>query len=196
MMGCREGRRRRLVLIALVLFCLAPPLAAQSSPASWTTDRRELQVGHVISVLLNEYTMASANRHVTAEQERSRRLAAGATLDGATLGSAGAQTEQTARSRDRGQATRHDRLSGEMTVRVVEVGPGGLLRVEGKKVLRIDDHEQELTLSGWLRPEDVPAHNVIESWRIADASIEYASTGRLGRARGGIIGRLLGWLWP
>lgn len=195
MMGWTSGRTRGLLVGVLAIFLVTAPAAAQSAPGSWTTDRRDIRIGDVISVLLNEYTMASANRNETADQERSRRLSAAGSVDGSG-GSAALQTENAARSRDRGQATRSDRLAGEMTVRVVEVNDDGLLRVEGKKVLRIDDHEQELTLSGWVRPEDVPAHNVIESWRIGDASIEYVSTGRLGRARGGIIGRLVGWLWP
>jgi flagellar L-ring protein FlgH len=192
----RAGPGRLLAGVALASVLWASAALAQSAPGSWTTDRRTFQVGDVISVLLNEYTMASANRNVSADQERSRRMAASASLEGVNVGSAGAQTEQTARSRDRGQNTRHDRLAGEMTVRVVEVNGDGLLRVEGSKMVQIDNHEQELKLTGWIRPEDVPSRNVVESWRIADASIQYVSAGRLSSPRGGILGRLLGWLWP
>ena len=180
----------------LALAATAGAAAAQQGPQSWTSDRRDFQVGDVISVLLDEYTMASANRNVTAEQERTRRMGAGGSFNGTAVGPASVQTENSGRSRDRGQSTRHDRLAGEMTVRVVEVDERGLLRVEGSKQVRIDDHEQQLTLSGFVRPEDVPSHNVIESWRIADASIEYASTGDLGKAKGGILGRIIGWIWP
>lgn len=190
---------RGTTLVALTVALLAgtgTAVGAQGAPVSWTADRRDYRVGDVISVLLDEYTMASANRNESAEQLRTRRLGAGASYDGTTLGQASVETENSGASRDRGQSTRHDRLAGEMTARVVEIDATGMLRIEGTKKVRIDDHEQELTLSGWLRPEDVPPHNVIESWRIADASIEYASTGRLGKPRGGFLSRMLGWLWP
>ena len=192
------NRRMKTPLVwALVLagLALSTPLAAQA-PRSWTTDRRHFQVGDVISVLLDEYTLASANRNTVAEELRRGSLEASAALDGSTLARGGLETQRGARSRDRGESVRRDRLAGEITVRVVEVDERGLLRVEGTKRVTVDAHEQEMTLSGWVRPEDVPAHNVMESWRIADASIEYASTGDLGKPKKGFISRILGWFWP
>lgn len=188
--------RRGAAALAVVIGLLSAVPASGQGPRSWTTDRRDFQVGDVISVLLDEYTLASANRNETAESERSRSLGASASFDGTALGRAGVQTENGGRSRERGQASRHDRLAGEMTVRVVEVDERGLLRVEGTKRLAIDNHEQEMTLAGWVRPEDVPAHNVMESWRIAEATIEYVSTGNLGKPKQGILTRIVGWIWP
>lgn len=191
-----NGRRKTglwLLLAAGVGF--ATPVAAQA-PRSWTTDRRDFKVGDVISVLLDEYTLASANRNVTAESRRAGSLDGSASYDGTTLGRAGLDTERGASSRDRGENVRRDRLTGELTVRVVEVDERGLLRVEGTKRMKVDGNEQEMTLTGWVRPEDVPAHNVMESWRIADASIEYNNTGKLGKPRQGILSRILGWIWP
>ncbi len=183
---------RRLAATALLL---ASPLAAQA-PRSWTMDRRHFEVGDVISVLLDEYTLASANRNDMAEEQRTGSLEGSASYDGTVLGRAGLETDRGARSRDRGESVRRDRLAGEMTVRVVEVDDRGLLRVEGTKRVTVDRHQQEMTLTGWVRPEDVPAHNVMESWRIADATIEYTSTGDLGKPKKGLISRILGWIWP
>lgn len=188
-----SGGRAAAALAVLTLVAAAP---AGAQVASWTSDRQEFRVGDIISVLLDEYTLASANRNEIAEQERSRTMSAGAAYDGIGVGQAAIETENSGRSRDRGQATRHDRLTGEMTVRVTEVGEAGLLKVEGTKRVTIDEHEQELKLTGWVRPEDVGAQNVMESWRIADAAIEYRSTGDLGRARQGLLSRIIGWIWP
>ncbi len=184
---------RDVIVIAAVL--AAGPARAQA-PVSWTSDAQVFRVGDMISVLLDEYTLASANRNESAQEERTRALSAAGSYDGTTLGSAGLQTGTAGRSENRGQATRHDRLAGEITVRVVEVDSAGRLRVEGTKALQIDGHEQELRLTGWVRPEDVPPHNVIESWRVADATIEYEASGNLGKARQGLITRIIGWIWP
>jgi flagellar L-ring protein precursor FlgH len=183
------------IVIVITALLAAGPARAQA-PVSWTADAQDFRVGDMISVLLDEYTLASANRNVTAAQERTRTLSAAASYDGTNLGSAGVQTGSSGRSQDRGQATRHDRLAGEITVRVMEVDSAGRLRVEGSKTLQIDGHEQALRLTGWIRPEDVPPHNVIESWRVADASIEYEASGNLGKARQGLISRIIGWIWP
>lgn len=190
-----NGRRKTALLLVLAAAMLGTPAAAQT-PRSWTTDRRDFKVGDVISVLLDEYTLASANRNVTAESRRTGSLDGSASYDGASLGRAGLDTERGASSRDRGENVRRDRLTGELTVRVVEVDDRGLLRVEGTKRMKVNGNEQEMTLTGWVRPEDVPAHNVMESWRIANATIEYTSTGKLGKPHQGLISRILGWIWP
>ncbi len=98
--------------------------------------------------------------------------------------------------RQRGQTTRQDRLTSEITVRVTGIEPSGALRIEGRKRMVIDEHEQEILLSGLLRPEDVPANNVVDSWRVADASITYESNGKLDNPKGSVLGRILGWFWP
>jgi flagellar L-ring protein precursor FlgH len=183
------------LLVAVLVVAWTAPVAAQA-PRSWTTDRRHFEVGDVISVLLDEYTLASANRNDVAEEQRTGSLEGSVSYDGTTLGRAGLETDRGARSRDRGERVRRDRLAGEITVRVVEVDERGLLRVEGTKRVTVDEHEQEMKLTGWVRPEDVPAHNVMESWRIADATIEYTSTGDLGKPTKGLISRILGWIWP
>jgi len=138
----------------------------------------------------------------TAKRDRSRDLSLGggysvtgpAAASGNVNGSV--RSRNTGESTERGQTTRHDRLTSEITVRVVGIEPNGVLRVEGTKRMVIDEHEQEITLSGLLRPEDVPANNVVESWRIADAVISYDSNGKLGSPKGSVLGRILGWLWP
>src|SRR5690606_8893724 len=74
-------------------------------------------------------------------------------------------------SRQRDEATRQNRFQGEMTVRVVGVEPGGLLRVEGSKTLNIDGAVEELTLTGLVRAQDVGDRNMVESWRIGETEL-------------------------
>ncbi len=169
---------------------------ARPAPVSWVSDRRMFHVGDVISVLVDEYTLATADKTNVAQQDRSRKTSAGAGYNGTSMGDGNFQTSNSGQSTDRGQSSRHNRITGEITVRVVEVTPDGTLRIEGEKAIQVDKHVQKLRLTGLLRPEDVPPTNVVESWRIADSQIQYTSKGDLSKPRGGIISRLLGWLWP
>ncbi|HLU24499.1 MAG TPA: flagellar basal body L-ring protein FlgH [Longimicrobiales bacterium] len=206
------GRYVRAAAVAAMALAGAAPALAQTGEEagrpdaprvirSWTSDRRHFQPGDLITVLIDEYTLASADRANTALDDRSRRasLDVGDRGDRTGLGRVvdlGVRSTNTGESRERGVATRRDRFTAELTVRVVGVEPDGSLRVEGARTLRIDNHEQEVRLSGWVRPADISARNVVESWRIANASIEYRSTGKLSTPRAGILSRLIGWIWP
>jgi flagellar L-ring protein precursor FlgH len=168
---------------------------------SWLSDRRDFRVGDLITVLVDEYTLATANKATIASRDRSKRASLGVEDGTARVGNravvdVGVQSRLAGESRERGQATRQDRLAAEITVRVVEIGPGGLLRVEGSKTVVMDEHEQHVTLSGWVRPEDVSPQNVVESWRISESRIEYRAAGDLGKPRGGLLSRILDLIWP
>ena len=180
----------------------APAPRARASRWDWTADRRRFVEGDIIPVLIDEYTLASANKNSTAKRDRSRDLSLGGGYSVTGPAAANGNVNGAFRSRsagestERGQTTRQDRLTSEITVRVVGIEPNGVLRVEGTKRMVIDEHEQEIRLSGLIRPEDVPANNVVESWRIADAVISYDSNGKLGNPKGSVLGRILGWIWP
>src|SRR5690606_19983341 len=66
----------------------------------------------------------------------------------------------------------------------------------GGKTVIMDEHEQYVTLTGWVRPEDVTPQNVVESWRIADSRIEYRAEGKRGKPRRGLLSRILGVILP
>ena len=208
-----------LALVAAVHGGLAPAAAAQQAAPdtaaqtqdntgavfagrrSWLSDRRDFRPGDLITVLVDEYTLATANKSTIASRDRSSQAALDVEDRTARPGrwdvvDVGLRSRLGTESRERGQATRQDRLAAEITVRVVEIAPSGLMRVEGGKTVIMDEHEQYVTLTGWVRPEDVTPQNVVESWRIADSRIEYRSEGKLGKPRGGLLSRILGVIWP
>jgi flagellar L-ring protein precursor FlgH len=205
-------------LVAAVVAGLVPGAAAQATaPAatppteavapqrpvrqSWTSDRRAFAVGDVITVLVDEMTVASANQSDVAYDRRRRDMdvfAAGSGLADA-LPATGARigTTNDADSRRRGDALRQNRFRGEVSVRVVAIDPTtGLLQVQGEKLVNVDRNRQQIELTGWVRPQDVSSANLVDSWRVADAQLVYASKGSLGKPKGGIISRILGALWP
>jgi flagellar L-ring protein precursor FlgH len=180
--------------------------AADSTPAtrpvrrSWTADRREFAVGDLITVLVDEFTLAAARTDNNAVDRRRRdaALSAGGQSQGKPLGdvSAAFGTSNDAESRQRGDATRENRFASEISVRITAVDPNGLLRIQGRKVVNVDKNAQEITLSGWVRPQDVGPYNTVASSRVGDAELLYSSKGNLGKPRGGIISRIVGAIWP
>jgi flagellar L-ring protein precursor FlgH len=205
--------RRTLLAAALPLAVGAchhevpPPVVAMSDTApvrvgrqSWTSDRQTLALGDLILVEVDEFTLASANSGNSASDSRRRDLALN--VAAAMSGGTGKSTDvalgsgNDASSRRSGTSTRQNRFTSELTARVVGFGPSGVIYIRGSKHVAIDGATQEVVLSGWVRPQDVRAQNVVLSSRIGDADLRYASTGDLDRPAGGLISRALGRLWP
>jgi flagellar L-ring protein FlgH len=209
--------RRRLAplpftaLLASLVLPAAPVLAqdaaapAQQTAArgrsSWLSDRREFAVGDIITVLLDESTRASAVKGQVGTDEQSRDLGLG--IDPPSVGTtpmpsidANIGTGKRASSRQRGESRRDVSFLAEMSVRVVAVGPNGLLQIKGTKNVEQDKVKQDFQFTGWVRPQDINSRNVIESARVADAKLVYKLDGNLGKTRGGMLGRILGALWP
>ena len=78
-----------------------------------------------------------------------------------------------------GQTERSGELVATMTALVVEVMPNGNLVVEGRRMVRVNNEEEELVLRGVIRPRDVSAQNTIPSSLIADAKIYFSGRGVL-----------------
>lgn len=211
----------RLPRVALLAATLSAPLAAQArtkadpkppvldslatEPAqrqSWTADRARLGVGDIITVLVDQRTLANANLRDVAADRRNKTLgldvkppaAPGAPAAGMK---ATVDFDQNGDSRRTGELVRGTQFRSSVSARVVAISPSGLVRIQGRTVLDMDKNKQDITLSGWVRPEDLMAGtNTVESSRIADASITFTQQGGLGSPKVGFLSRVLGVIWP
>jgi flagellar L-ring protein FlgH len=190
------------------LALLALPAAAQSQnaadstsprPFSWTADRRQFVAGDVVTILIDELTIASADKSNSDSQDRITRgsLSTGMrTGAGGTSVDVGVQSGFGGETKNRGQAKRQDRIAAEISARITKIEPNGALRVEGKRAIKIDGHEQALTITGLVRPQDLSYENVVDSWRLSDLQLAYASSPALGKPKAGILGKIVGIIWP
>ena len=170
---------------------------ARRAPRSWTSDRRDFAVGDIITVLVDENTAASANKQNVATDQKRRKMGFDATLPAPATGkNVGISSSNDGDSRQDGRATRGNNFVGEISVKVVAIGKDGNLQVKGSKTVDVDKNKQTMTLSGWLRPQDVSSTDFAESARVADAEIVYQAQGSLGKPRSGILTRVLGVVWP
>jgi flagellar L-ring protein precursor FlgH len=177
------------------------PAAAQPTRqprASWTSDGRTLQPGEGLTVLLDEYTLATADRSSSGHSDRSSDADLSVSQDvvrnPAVPRSAGAGFGSGRRvsSRESGESLGHHRFVGEITVRVVAL-EGGRMKVEGKKRVQIDRGWQEVALTGWVSPGDVGTGDLVESRRVGDLRLTYTSKGGPSQ---GLVSRILGLVWP
>jgi len=195
-----HGQARR---DSVVVSPAAPAVAAAASrPArlNWTSDRRAFSVGDLIIVHIDEYTLASANLTDNATQRRRRNADFALVTPGAVPGAApGASfnTSNNGESSQRGDRSRQLRLDGEITARVMSIDPvTGVLSIKGSKTIGVDKEQQLISFAGAIRPQDLTGSNAIASSRVADATLDITNKGSLGKAKQGLLGKILGAFWP
>jgi flagellar L-ring protein precursor FlgH len=96
-----------------------------------------------------------------------------------------------------GSTAQSNRLSGEMTVTIVEVLPNGVFRVAGDRRLWLTRGEEQVQIMGLVRREDIGPDNRVPSTRVADARIRYSGTGEVAsQVRQGWFSRFFGLVNP
>jgi flagellar L-ring protein FlgH len=174
-----------------------PALTSTAVPGrqSWLSDRRDYHLGDIVTVLVDEYTLTSLDKEVNATDNRQRTLGFGINTPSSNK-SFGINSNNGNQSQNSGLDARTNRLTTDMSARVVAIGPGGVMQLKGTKMIKVEESKVSLVLTGWVRVQDVAPDNSIQSFRMADANLEYQAEGPLGKAKSGIIGRLLGAFWP
>lgn len=87
-----------------------------------------------------------------------------------------------------GDSDQSNKLTGDISVSVVEILPNGNMVIRGEKVITINQGNEYIRISGMISPRDIDADNTISSKRIADAQIAYVGDGPTNDAN------VVGWL--
>lgn len=96
-----------------------------------------------------------------------------------------------------GTTDRSGSLSARITAVVEAVLPNGNFYIKGSKVVTINNEDQNVTMSGFVRPDDIRLDNTVLSTLVADAEIAYSGEGVIGdKQRPGWLARFLDWVWP
>lgn len=115
------------------------------------------------------------------------------TIDPANLVSASTTNDY----KGEGTTNRKDSLKARISAMVVETLPSGILRIEGEKIVAVNNEEQVMVVSGLVRPRDISSINEIDSSKIANMRIDYYGRGVIGEAQaGGWLARMMRRIWP
>lgn len=185
---------------------VAPPVDSvapqYTGRQSWTSDRFRLGIGDIVTVLVNDQTLASATTNNSASDKRTKDLdfsvkPPDAPTKPSLAIAAKAGFNNNGDSKQTGNATRNNIFQSTLSARVIAVSPTGMLQIRGRKMVNVDRNQQEVMLTGWIRPQDIDiGSNQVESTRVADADIVVTQKGRLGKPKSGVISRVVGALWP
>jgi len=166
--------------------------------ASWLSDRRPLHIGDIITVTVAESTSASEQSGTNATANRGFDGTINVNTSGPASAIIGPQKELASgiqnSSQEEGDAARQGSFTAMLAVKITAIDPLGNAQIEGTKMVQIDGRQQEVKLSGLIRADDVSYDYQVSSTRIANATISYK--GKNIKPKQGIIGKIVGLIWP
>lgn len=188
---------------------------SSSNPSLWRDgegatsifhDFRAFQPMDLVTVLVTEVTEGRKQADTTVKSQSSITGAISALLgleksvpkanpeiDPTALLDASTQTQ----IKGQGETLRRGQLRGTISCMVQEVLPSGILRVQGEKIISVNDEEQIMVLSGLVRPRDVNSRNEVDSAKIANMRIDYYGKGTIGIIQSpGWLMEIVQKLWP
>lgn len=154
-------------------------------------DRRARFVGDTMTITIAENTTASKKSNNKLDRTNSMKATVNTPmmgLPGRSVNAIAYDLESSNKFEGKGDAANNNVFSGSITVTVIDVMPNGNLLVSGEKQLSISNEQEFVRLSGVVNPSFVDASNTISSLKVADARIEYKSSGQLND------GMVMGWL--
>ena len=166
--------------------------------ASLFTDARANRLGDLVTVLVDESSSTDRKAETNTKKESNNNLNL-ANFFGNTHFLAGrsgnkgrfefsGENEQKMSS---GNITRQDTVVAKIPARVVKILENGLLVVEGRRAVVVNDETQTLAFSGVVRPDDIGPENTVRSTQVADAEITIVGKGVLAeKQRPGILQRI------
>lgn len=170
-------------------------------PSSRLHQSGQVNVGDIITVLLNEAAQASRSSGLTAERETSNNILglnqANAILPSSRFFENVSTSGSSLSSNGGGTADQSAVLTGSISAVVVDVMQNGNLVIMGEKQLTLTEGTEVIRVRGVIRPEDIQPDNTVLSRRIANAQFSYSGSGDLARATRTPAGiRTLFTLWP
>lgn len=95
-----------------------------------------------------------------------------------------------------GETSSKNSFSTQMTATIIEVLPNGNFIIEGTRNVRINEENQEMVVTGVVRPLDITPSNSILSTQIADAEIFYKGKGPVAsRQKPGFLSKIFNWIF-
>jgi flagellar L-ring protein precursor FlgH len=159
---------------------------------SWVESARARNVGDLLTVRLVEKTDAekrSASKVSKAnKQDIMLPIYAGQTYPKSALGQPLIGLESNTDFEGQGDAAQGNKLTGEVTVTVVQVLTNGNLAIRGEKRLGINQGNEYIRIAGIVRPEDIDPLNIVLSTKVSDATFQYVGEGQIADAT------VMGWL--
>jgi flagellar L-ring protein precursor FlgH len=157
------------------------------------TDLRASRLGDLVTVIVSESSSSNRTAETNLKKESFNKFNLANFFGNTNAFGGKGQFDFTGNNEQKanGNITRQDGVTAQVPARVVKVLENGLLVVEGRRAIVVNDETQTLAFSGVVRPEDIAADNTVQSTQVADAEVTILGKGVLAeKQRPGILQRL------
>lgn len=186
------------LITALIVIFTFPVFAEEGSLYSEESgeiysDRPEYEEGDIITIDIEEDSNAIQSANTSTSQSSEIEAEAGTGLFDFLQGLGFGYSDS---GDSDGETERSGTLEADITTEITRILDTGNYRIEGTKNIKINGEDQEVKLSGVIRPEDVSLDNSVDSEKIADVDIEYSGQGVVAdKQRAGLLERLFNWIF-
>lgn len=139
-------------------------------------DVKAKRVGDILTVRLIETTDASKTADTKASRVGTTTVEV-PTIMGVAVSGLKESLSSSNSMEGKGTSDQSNKLTGKVSVSVVEVLPNGYLRVQGEKRVALNQGNEYIKLSGIVRPMDIDTSNSVDSTKVADATMIYNGDG-------------------
>jgi len=163
-----------LYLCILTIFFASGITQAQSLYA----DVKARNVGDILSVIIVE--SANASQESKSKSKSESDMGANASVSGNVtdfLPVFGAKSSLESAYNGSNGSEQKDRLTGKITVRILEKSETGMLKIKGERKLEVNGESNLMQLEGYVRARDITTNNTVLSYQVADAKITYRKSG-------------------
>ena len=179
------------IIVSATLLALMPLLARADSlwkddaSRPMFADKRGVNVGDILTIMVQENSTANKNNGTTTERQSSLAAAitsflyspasSGLLTKGGTLPAMNYSSDH--KHSGTGTIKDSESIVAEVAVRIIDVLPNGNLVIEGKRDTAFSGEHQTIILRGVVRSEDVASNNTVLSYNVADATIQIIGKG-------------------
>lgn len=159
-------------------------------------DKIARRVGDVLTIRLEETTKGEYKAK-TKTDKKAKLSYPTPILYGQALPALQVQTDTQQTFDSYGNSDQSNKLTGTMSVTVIDVMPNGNLVIQGESWVNINQGREYLRLRGIVRQVDISTENIVSSQKIANAQINYGALGQAGYATaGGLVTKLFNRFYP
>lgn len=148
-------------------------------------DRRASNRGDILTVVIDIDESAAINNQTQRGRSGSESVGLGSVfgLEGRLPGDVtldpGFEMNSASKSSGSGSVRRNEELELRVAATVVDVLGNGVLQIQGTQEVRVNFEMRQLTVTGYVRPEDISRGNEITYDKIASARINYGGRGQI-----------------
>ncbi|MCP4049189.1 MAG: flagellar basal body L-ring protein FlgH [bacterium] len=182
----------------------ADSLWHQSQGAMYSTHKKEVRVGDIITIYISESSSAvqEASTRTQKQSQMSSNFLSNWDQIANILGN------DTIRKRHEldiqgedeyqglGQTTRKSSVKAVISAIVTEILDSGNIYIVGEHKVKVNDEVETIRVSGIIRPGDIQSNNSVYSYQIAKAEVSVNGAGVVGsKQTPGILTKMFNWLF-